>query len=98
MDKLQELWDRVASDFGAQAFLVAGALCVLLYAFTWCRIFAKAGHHGALGLLMLIPGINLIMQTTLALGRWPIERELGDLRDVRRAVRRADERALRRVA
>jgi hypothetical protein len=98
MEELHVLWDRATAQLDTTTYVIAGVLALLLYAFTWCRIFAKAGHNGALGLLMLVPGINLILQSTFALGRWPIERELGELRGVRRAVHRADARTLRRVA
>lgn len=72
--------------------LLFGALVVLLYALTWCRIYSKAGFHPGLGLLMLVPGINLIAQAGLAFGTWPVERELRGFRKVRKTVHRADER------
>ena len=78
--------------------LILGALAILIYALSWCRIFTKAGHHGALGLLMLIPGVNLVMQMTLAFGRWPVEREVRELRGVRKAIHQADQKTLRRAA
>lgn len=46
----------------------------------WWRIFAKAGHNGALGLFMLIPFVNLIMLYVLAFREWPIQRELSHAR------------------
>lgn len=56
--------------------LVIGVLPVVI---AW-RIFARTGMPGALGLLMLIPVVNLIMLLVLAFGEWPIERELAQLR------------------
>jgi len=54
--------------FTAAAVLaVAGAL--------WWRIFRKAGFHGALGLLMLVPLVNVAMLILFALRPWPIEGE-----------------------
>ena len=41
-----------------------------------CRIFAKAGYCWALGLLMLIPIINVIMAFFLAFADWPVQKEL----------------------
>jgi ABC-type transport system involved in cytochrome bd biosynthesis fused ATPase/permease subunit len=76
---------------------VAGAL-VLLYVLSWCRIFARAGHHAALGLLMILPVVNFFMLLILAFASWPRERELRALRRVQRASRHADEVQLRRAA
>jgi uncharacterized membrane protein YhaH (DUF805 family) len=46
--------------------IVAAVVIVPLW-----RIFARAGFSGALSLLMLIPGVNLIMIYFLAFARWP---------------------------
>jgi len=67
---------------------LTGLLTVIVFAVTllyfaslvWWKIFAKAGHRGALGLLMLVPGVNLIMLCLLAFGEWPIQRELDHTR------------------
>ncbi|WCE02945.1 hypothetical protein [Pseudoxanthomonas sp. JBR18] len=37
------------------------------------RIVAKAGYPGALALLGLIPGVNLILLWIFAFVRWPVE-------------------------
>lgn len=55
-------------------------LVVLLLVFpifiaAWWRIFAKAGHPGALGLLMLIPGVSIFVFLWFAFSTWPIERK-----------------------
>ena len=42
----------------------------------WCKLFSKAGHSWALGLLMLVPIANIIMPFVLAFGDWPVLREL----------------------
>jgi len=42
----------------------------------WWNIFKKAGYHGAVGLLMLVPIANIIMLAILAFGEWPIYRRL----------------------
>lgn len=46
----------------------------------WWRIFSKAGFSGVLGLLMLVPLVNLFMILFLAFSEWPIERENRALR------------------
>ncbi|MGB2754824.1 MAG: hypothetical protein WBD75_08650 [Phycisphaerae bacterium] len=46
----------------------------------FCLIFRKAGHHWALGLLMLVPVVNIVMFVHLALGRWPLEDRLDKAR------------------
>ncbi|MBN1466863.1 hypothetical protein JXA02_14005 [candidate division KSB1 bacterium] len=45
-----------------------------------CLIFAKAGYHWALGLLALIPIANLIILIYFAVDRWPVLRELEQLK------------------
>lgn len=50
---------------------------------TWinCVIFHKAGYGWAWGLLTLVPIANIILPFVLALGDWPIRRELRRLKD-----------------
>jgi uncharacterized membrane protein len=45
-----------------------------------CMIFSKAGYHWALGLLMIVPIAHIIMPFVLAFGKWPIQKELEQLR------------------
>lgn len=45
-----------------------------------CKIFSKAGYSWALGLLMLIPIVNIIMAFFLAFADWPVQRELRRLK------------------
>lgn len=42
----------------------------------WWRIFRKAGYHGSLGILCLIPIANIIMFAILAFRDWPIQKAL----------------------
>ncbi len=79
------------------AIAVGGAV-FMLFALAWCRIFRRAGYHSAMGLLMLIPGVNIVMFAQLAFRSWPIEREMKPLRSIKEAVRRSDQHDLRRAA
>jgi len=44
-------------------------------------IFSKAGFSGWLGLLMLIPLVNLCAALFLAFAEWPVHRELNQLKE-----------------
>lgn len=55
----------------------------IIYVIAFCKIFAKAGYHWALGLLMLIPIANIVMPLILGFGQWPIYRELDAYRQGR---------------
>ena len=50
---------------------------------TWinCVVFRKAGYSWAWGLLTLVPVANIILPFVLALGDWPIRKELRRLKD-----------------
>ncbi len=62
-------------------FALVVALAVLIIkAVIYCKVFSKAGYHWALGLLALIPVLNIIMPFVLAFGQWPVRRELDELR------------------
>jgi heme/copper-type cytochrome/quinol oxidase subunit 2 len=60
------------------------AIIVLLMAilFTWsfCRIFKKAGYNWAWGLLWLVPIGNIVVILMLAFGDWPIHKEIQNLK------------------
>jgi uncharacterized membrane protein YhaH (DUF805 family) len=60
----------------AFVFLVVVAIKLLIC----CKIFSKAGYSWALGLLMLIPIVNIIMAFFLAFANWPVLKELRRLR------------------
>ena len=53
---------------------------IAIKAIVFCMIFAKAGYHWALGLLMLVPIVCIVMPFVLAFGEWPIHKELQRLR------------------
>jgi heme/copper-type cytochrome/quinol oxidase subunit 2 len=64
--------------------VVVIAIIVLLMAilFTWsfCRIFKKAGYSWAWGLLWLVPIGNIVAILMLAFGDWPIHKEIQNLK------------------
>ena len=60
------------------AFMVLISLVLTIV--IWWKIFSKAGWPGALGLLMLVPFVNLIMCFYVAFATWPIQRELEALK------------------
>ncbi len=57
-----------------------GCMALLVKTVLYCCMFAKAGYCWAMGLLMLVPFVNIIMPFVLAFGDWPVCRELRDLR------------------
>lgn len=57
------------------AFVLWGAFIFLLGWMFW-RIFKKAGYHGALGILCLVPIANIIMLAILAFKEWPIQKQI----------------------
>ena len=56
--------------------ILMGLIVVAIKVFIFCKIFSKAGYCWALGLLMLVPIVNIVMPFILALGDWPIRKEL----------------------
>ncbi len=53
----------------SEIYIILGIAILIVWPF-W-RIFKKAGYHGALGLLMVIPLLNLVMILFLAFADWP---------------------------
>ena len=51
------------------------ALIALLWVVPFWMIFKKAGYHPALGLLILIPFLNVILVYFLAFAPWPIHKK-----------------------
>ncbi len=64
------------------AALLAMILVVVAAVKTWiyCMVFHKAGYSWAWGLLILVPVANVIIPFVLALGDWPVRRELRRLK------------------
>lgn len=46
-------------------------IAVLVVLIPFWRIFAKAGFHGALSILILVPIVNIVMFFFLAFADWP---------------------------
>ena len=58
-------------------FFILGALIVIaIKILLFCKIFSKAGYCWALGLLMLVPIVNIVMLFVLAFADWPIQKEI----------------------
>ncbi len=88
-----------AEFFAANLILFAiGGAVLLFFALAWCRIFGKAGYKSVTGLLMLVPGVNLVMLCVLAFTTWPINREVKTLRGIKETLRRSDHQDLRRAS
>lgn len=64
----------------AATVVVLSLAIIIIKAVIYCKVFSKAGYHWALGLLALIPILNLIMPFVLAFGQWPVRAELEELR------------------
>ena len=60
--------------------VLANLFMALVSIALFCLIFRKAGYHWALGMLMLLPVVNLVMLIHLAVGRWPLEDRLDKAR------------------
>jgi hypothetical protein len=73
-------------------------LALLTWTLIWARIFSRTGAHGAMGLLMLVPVVNVILLFVLAFGSWPLEKEVRSLRRVQRAARQAEDRFYTKAA
>lgn len=61
------------------------SLLLLVYVYPCWRIAKRMGYPGAIGLLALVPGVNVLVAFVLAFHRWPVLRELEALRAASRA-------------
>lgn len=61
--------------FGGILLFLMWAALVALLVFAFWRIFAKAGFPGVLGLLMLVPVVNVGAVVYLAFAEWPALRK-----------------------
>ena len=74
---------------------IAQGICgafLLLYVIASCRIFARAGFSPALGILMLVPGVNVLLLLWFGFASWPTMSELNRLRRLDDAVSTAQQR------
>jgi hypothetical protein len=62
--------------FASFVLFVVTAIKILVF----CKIFSKAGYSWALGLLILIPFLNVIMAFFLAFADWPVCKEVRKLK------------------
>jgi hypothetical protein len=57
-------------------------MIAVLFVVVYCKIYSKAGYPWAMGLLMLIPIVNIVMMLILAFSEWPIQRQLRQLQQM----------------
>ncbi len=60
-------------SIGPSESLILLAATVLLVWPAW-RICSKAGFPGTMGLLVVVPGLNLVLLYVLAFAEWPVRR------------------------
>ncbi|MFH1616810.1 MAG: hypothetical protein ABIG61_17220 [Planctomycetota bacterium] len=60
--------------------LSVALICLAIKVLITCRLFAKAGYNWLWGLLVLVPFGTLVLPLFLAFAKWPIEKELQQLR------------------
>jgi hypothetical protein len=60
----------------SMVILALFAITLIVLAIAFYRLFQKAGFAGALGLLMLVPVVNLGVALYLAFAEWPVLAEL----------------------
>lgn len=57
--------------FAVVALVMLGIMAVAFY-----QIYKKAGYNGLLGLLMMVPVVNVVMMLWFAFTEWPVARQL----------------------
>jgi hypothetical protein len=71
--------DEAAAIFVILAFVLIGFLVLtiaVIKVLIWCKLFSKAGYSWALGLLTLLPIVDIVMYFFLAFADWPVRKEL----------------------
>ena len=98
MERFQAAWSALTAGLDSSTVLMAVGACALVYALSWCRLYAKVGKHPSVGFLTLVPGLNVLLLAAFAFGRWPIDGQLKEMKRVRKDVHRSHQKALRKVA
>jgi hypothetical protein len=60
--------------------IVLGIVALVVAA--WCMIFKRAGYPWAMGLLSVVPIANFVIVLFLAFSKWPVEREVEELKSL----------------
>ena len=47
------------------------AVFAVVFVLPWYKLWKRTGHNGWIGLLMLLPFVNIIMLYVLAFKKWP---------------------------
>ncbi len=76
--EISELWGKLLASAGISSVELI-ALAILIVAFLclpWIRIFGRVGYNPALGILMVIPVVNVFLFLMFAFHKWPIEKDI----------------------
>ena len=66
----------IMGSMGIVSIIISIAF-LALFLKVWWNIFKKAGYSGWLGILMIVPLVNLILLLVLAFATWPIHKGQG---------------------
>lgn len=69
--------------------LFAGGLSLallVLRVWAYCKIFSKVGYCWAFGLLTVIPIVNFFVPIILGFSKWPLEKQLQQLKNDRQTT------------
>lgn len=80
-DYMVECLAAVGLPGGAEWILIFfvscfGILINAVWVFAFCKIYSRAGYSWAMGLLQLIPIVNMVMLVILAFSEWPIQKQV----------------------
>jgi len=54
---------------------IIAVVVIVFMLFIWVRIVGKTGNNKWLGLLMIVPLVNIIFMIWLAFSAWPVEKK-----------------------